>query len=1358
MHSRLPIPSSSLADMISAGLKTVAKKCVVVVFCLVCALSLLRLAGLFTQSCQAGEGIAPDRTISVVVSEPTTPEWKVIWDKARNLARREAYGQAASLYSTLFQLKPNIEEATWEYCKVLLKIENFTTVNKILPGLLEKTPDRSEYLFAAGQLAVHEKDWTLAARYYGKVLEKDPAGELADAALEGLANSLKAQGRKDSAFTLLEQLIARKPRRMDLLQEGALTAQQLGFTHKARKLYERLLAAEKVDDRVIFLAANAFDTPGYEQKSSLLWSEYLKSHPDYLPFRRKLVDYHLKAGNYHEAIPHIAYLAEHLDNNDEFLLKAGTVNLHQLRRPDKALGYLERYLIKHPDDVAVKQQIVDIQAILARELLSIVENDGAELLWKDLNEVTANRAAIYLAMADLLERKGMDKALLEVLTILHHNSPDNDTLSWRIACQYYRGEQYRQALGFLQKVHRNETKTKAYYAMRGKTEEILGMEIAALTSFEGALAIDPGDTKLRKTCLELAGKIGLVGRVEALFTQGAKNHHTDDDLVFTYLDQLSRNFQFSQYERVSSKYAVLLGSNQRLADRLDLMKANVLRREGKNRSAEQLLRSMLAEERSVKDVLFTLTDNAIADRNLNAAETWYQALVQRSVGQGPEFSHDEEGARRLLRKVRILKNSGEYEHAVELIRTYQKERQQGNSSALSRLPEELEKELCWLNYYQGEYKETLKTVQSLDSGSDFEPELYILSRLLVRKLKLASTTGKELETRLIVNEHPSLTRIVNVIDLELVYEQYDLIERHLQAVLKNCPESVAGNLFSVRFYLSQGKFEEAVELLTKLIETFPEEQYFTKKLIEVEVKRGRYDRGLAVFEKWKNLSGLDAFIAEDLSSQDIDETLTLARLLWGNKQQEKALRIYERLLAPTVLELLQDTFSRQQINYLYLNREQSFWSSMKLMLQSEPELVAELMEPDFLVNNLTNAAGSIVASHYELYSWQKMISNEYQARKAIFDRNYSSAEQSYKRLLDEEKTAEGMLDLAAVYGRTGKYRKEAQVYEALQNTGATSPELLSSLERSSIQMSPQNLFDVGYEEKEGRDGFVDLAKLSVGTSFQFTPDLDKEIRLSYSNNRYESINSSESAVGNLLYGSAAYEFAKDYELSFGGGTEKLDGTSDARFLYEIAVKGQLDQYFNAYLAWQQNLINDTVIAIKEDISAQGIETGLTCETPAGISFGGDFRHLNFSDGNLQNRFHGFSSYGLYGESIHLTLRYDYQYLTNTDANPVDRTVLEEEAVQDGIFYWSPESFSEHLMTVHYQHDFLGYQQGKKQGVSYYSINNAVGSEPDGIVSFTGKFNIFLEMNPHFLLKGNFTFATSDDYEEKGLSLSLHYRW
>lgn len=1340
--------------MTFSGLKTVVKNCLF--------LSCFCLVGLNGLPCQAAEGIAPDRNISVVVSEPITPDWKVLWDKARNHARMESYAQAASLYSTLLTLKPNIEEAGWEYCRVLLKLEDYAAVKKIISSLLEKNPERSEYLLAGGQIAVHDKDWTLAAKYYGKVLEKDPAGELADTALLGLTNSLKAQGRKEAAFTLLEQLIARKPRQANLLQEGALAAQHLGHAEKARKLYARLLAVQEVDDRILFSAANAFDSPGYEQQSSALWTEYLKRHPDYLPFRRKLAEYHLHGGDFEAAIPHVTYLAEQLADNDYFLLQAGTINLHQLRRPDKALHFLERYFAKHPTDVAVQQQIENIQSTLAHDFLAIVENDGASLLWNDLARITPHRAAIYLDMADLLEKQGKMTAAIEVLTIIHHHSPGDDSLALRIAEQYYRIEQYGQALGYLDKVRSQANKTKPYYTLRGNIQKILGMEVAALASFEAALGEEPGDKELRKTCLVLAGKIGLAGRMELLFSQGLKNDggRLDHELFLTYLAQLSGNFLFRQYEETGAKYSAFFGPDPRLSAQLDLMKATALRREGKNRKAEQLLRKMLVEGRLVKEVLFALVDNAIADRNIEAARTWYKTLVQHTVLAGSEFSPDEDGYQRLLRKARLLKISGEYETARTLVGVFENDwRMKSPGDNHVRLPEALRKELCWLMYYLGDYKGTLAMVQSLDQKSDFDPELYVLHRLLIRKMKLPAATGKDLETKLAAGGNPMLARILDVIDSELVYEQYEMVETHLQTVLKNCPESVTGNIFAVRYFLAKGRFDEAVERLTKLIDTFPNEPYFTKKLIEMEVKRGRYDRGIERLGKWAGgISDVNVLAAKISSSEDTEEILTLARLLWGDKQHEKSLQLYQQLLSPTVLELLSEIFRKEQINYRHLTRDKSFWDSMMLLLQSEPEVITELMEPEFLVDNLANEAGSIVAAHYEMYSWQKTIANEYHARKAVFERNYSSAEQSYKRLLDEEKTTEGMIDLAAVYGRVGKYRKEAQVYEAIQNTGTTSPELANSIERSSIQMSPQNIFDVGYEEKDGRNGLIDMAKLSMGSSFWFTPDLNKDIRLVYANNRYESLDSSASAGSNLLYGSTIYEFAKDYELIFGGGTEKLDGTSDARFLYKMVVKGQLDQHFNAYLEWQKSLVYDTVMAIKEDISRQGIETGLTCETPLGLNFGGDFRHLNYSDGNSQNRFHGFSSYGLYGEAMHLALRYDYQYLNNADANPADLQTIAEENSQEGKFYWSPESFSEHVLTLHFQHDFLGYQQGEKRGVSYYSIDNAVGSETDEIISYMGKFNIFLEMNPHFLLKGNFTFAKSEDFAEKGLSISLHYRW
>jgi hypothetical protein len=121
------------------------------------------------------------------------------------------------------------------------------------------------------------------------------------------------------------------------------------------------------------------------------------------------------------------------------------------------------------------------------------------------------------------------------------------------------------------------------------------------------------------------------------------------------------------------------------------------------------------------------------------------------------------------------------------------------------------------------------------------------------------------------------------------------------------------------------------------------------------------------------------------------------------------------------------------------------------------------------------------------------------------------------------------------------------------------------------------------------------------------------------------------------------------------------------------------------------------------------------------------------------------------------LRYDYLYFDNQDrisSAPENGAY----ATSGEVRYWSPSSFTEHRMGLRFQHDFLGYELGSKKSMSYYAIDNAVGLEDNENLSFTTKIDIFLEMSPHFLLKGNFTLSKSDDYEETGMSMSLHYRW
>ena len=427
-----------------------------------------------------------------------------------------------------------------------------------------------------------------------------------------------------------------------------------------------------------------------------------------------------------------------------------------------------------------------------------------------------------------------------------------------------------------------------------------------------------------------------------------------------------------------------------------------------------------------------------------------------------------------------------------------------------------------------------------------------------------------------------------------------------------------------------------------------------------------------------------------------------------------------------------------------------------LMLQSEPEVLAELMAPPFLIDNRTNEAGKIVSEIYEKYSWQKLITNEYNARKAIFDRNYYYAEQSYKRLLEED-SSEGMMDLAEIYSKIGKYRKEAQVYEAMQSSGTSSPELPESIERNSRQLSPQNIFVASYEKQNGRDKHINMAKSSVGTSFWFTPDLDKDIQLAYTNNHFESSDTDQSTRSNFLYSLATYEFSKGYDLVLGAGAEKFSNESDLNYPYEIQLNGQLDDYVNGHVLFEKRQVYDTVEAIQQQITYKAIETGVSIETPLGLSFGGDILHRFYNDKNSQNKLHGYTSYSIFGESVQWSFGYEFLYLTSDDKSN-SRSNISEKEFFDDLPYWSPSSFSEHRLNLHFQHDFLGFEQGAKKSMSYYSIDNTIGFEDNERMSLTTNLNIFLEMSPHFLLKGNFTLSKSDDFEDKGLSVSLHYRW
>jgi tetratricopeptide (TPR) repeat protein len=1313
---------------------------------------------------EAVRDVIPPRTIEIISGGQLAPSWKTLWDQGRTLVVAGKQLEAAKVYGQLFDTKPQLEQASWEYCQLLLDLGDNKTAARVIASLLERHSNQSKYLLTAGTIALKNDDLPAAAIFFGRVLEKQPTGDLADQALEGMIKGLRGQGRRELALVAAERLLVRRPNDIRLLQETASEAKALGQINKVKNLLRQLIMLPALDDTIILQLVAAFDTPELLHETDELCEKYLERHPLFLPFRKKLSSRYLEVGRFNDALRHLYVLADNDDKSDSALLLAGRVSYRHANRPDKALALLERYLVKHPDNREVSSEIVEIRRVLAEDFLSIVENSGAKLLWEDLTKITGQREEIFKQLANLLENKGAVKEYAEVLAILFQYHPEDGENAVRLVKQLYADKAYEQARAVLERIDSRKNKDKTFHLLRAKILEMFGEKQGALAAMEAALRLDPSDVELCRTTIELAGGLGETKRMRTAFeileSRVGKNG-VQVEVIVSYLRQLAINSLFHEFRNLLRDFHPALVTDQATKNSIDLLSIETLRRQGKIFEAEQALRLMLLEERSLPEVVTALIDIALEGTDFQRANSWLTYFKQIDEISNGHVAQ-KQLAPVLLSEIRLARRAGDLQLLSKLLHEPTvASRGKGGNGILQNSPfhAQLELERCWLSILQEDFAHAQRLFNSVSPEARNLPDYYVISALARKHLQ---KNGSDSVLSNVVFPEPvvELNLLPRIVEVLIQLQEYDLAQVYVQRLRQFNSDSTIAITLRIRLAFARGAYDEAKTLLGLLEKRFPDEGYFVSLRLAIALRTGDYANGLKL---WKHHYGqFDSSLpAEGAQSSiaigEFERMVLLARLLWGDKQHEKALQVYRRLLSPSVETVLKDTFRERRITYTHLLEEKKWWDGVLRILHSTPNIVEQLMEAGFLLANRENEVSKILTEQYALFNVQKTIAGEYHARKAILDRNYAAAELTSKQVVEEQNSPEGLIDLATIYGRVGKYRKEAQIYEALQNTGTMSPELQASMDRSSQQLSPQNIIDVAFNDKLGRDGIIDLQTTVLGSSFSVTPNLQSELFVSYANNRYRSINPGAIANGNSLYVSTVYDFDKEIELRLGGGGHKIDGDSNLLLLHDTGIKGRLDQYFSAFLNWRKAMVDDNVETLRAETTFQQFDAGMICDTSLGLSFGGDFRHRNYSDDNTQNRFHAFSSYGIYGENIHVVGRYDFQYLANTDGGDAQESVADLSS-ESTVLYWKPSFWSEHLWSLTFRQDFFGYEGAGVQRNSYYTISNAVGFDDGDTLWYQGRFDIFLEMNPHFLLKGNFTVTKGDEFEEKGLGISLHYRW
>jgi tetratricopeptide (TPR) repeat protein len=1360
--------------------------------------------------------IAPERDI-VTIDTSKAPEWKALWDEAREMTRQGRYSEAAKGYAKLLSVKKNIEEASWEYSLVLIALSHWEQAAFVLEGLLERDPLRSEYLLSAGSVALKMKEYGRAAAYYRRVtqksgssvkvegkdgpvslapgreysplsvnLEKDPSQQGTEA-LIGLVAALHGAGKSEEAFPLMEQLFLLRPNDTSLLHQLAVHAVKSGRHEMALVYYEKLIANEAVDDRVLLEAAEVFERSGervrtdrrsqletVDTKPSLAfvcWEKYLQRHPDYLPFQKKIADYFLARGEKKAALPHLLVLLSQDENRDKYLLPVGSIYLFDLGRPDKALSFYEEYFQLHPENKDVALEIAGIQAKLAHDLVGRVDREGAGLLWKELAPITPNRLAIYTSMIQLLEQQGNRKELTEVLTIIHQHDPLNREVILRLAeleLEQNRPGRVDNLLDLLPQEELKKEQKARYFLIRGRYADQREIFSQALGWYEQYLELESGVLSVRLRCMELSASLGLIKRYEEHYQLARRDVVSEQDRLHLDLQYAKVLLANGLVTRAGILCRQLINDGQGgdvfLAE-CHFALADALYREENSFEAEQVLRQMLMDGVKIEATLYKLVEFEIESRELDLAQVWFQLLSDRSGHTAVSPVCGEEELTLPLLQARILAASGKFGKAIEVVRGYREVLAQ-HCPKEAGTKKQADLLLCHFYLLDNQVDKGRKLIAEMHKAYPLDLEVRIIEQQLEvgRSGKGQGGGVDDLLEKTYGNEFVSLMRASQ---LEQKYGDRDAAHKHIRMALQAEPESLAARVAIARILQEQGESEAAVAAWQSLVAEYPQELGFGRHLLEGEFKQGLFKQIITKLSPSRPEGlGKTLMALPDTGHLLTWQRLMLARALWAERQWVEAVAVYDTLLQPSVEKIFTEKITENQIEIVLPSPRQSLWNMITFTAPPEPDRLSQVMDPVFVLRQRGEPAGRIGTELYAEYRWQQLAARELSARRALAQGDYYQAMKEYLEVTERDPSPESLFDLAGIYSRLGLLGKEALLYEEIAQNNPDYPELAAAVERNSLKREPKGMLDFGYSSQSGRDGYLDMKQTRGGGSVWMLPTLRQEMSAGWSTIHAVSENTDQDVWRNRFL--AEYSFYPHYAIDFIAkiGGDKIGDTSDTEAgsahydiipLYHFETRGRIGDELHGFVRITQDVVDDTVQALKQGISKRDMEGGVSVDLLPRLFCGGEYSFSEYSDTNHQNRYHVWASYLLFTEPTLLRVTYGQQLLHNDESNLGQNFTNGSLFSPDDHPYWSPSEYWQNQVSVHFEHHLAADVLGRS-APSYYTLDYSIGYEEGGYDSHSFGGDIFLEMSRHFLLNSSFDMIQGGQEIRKDVALSLVYRW
>ncbi len=1302
--------------------------------------------------------LAPARKI-IIEGQPV-PEWRIIWEEARQQIRSGDYEKAVKRYQALLVIKTNLEEARWELARLQLHLRHLKAAAALLELLVEADPQRSAYLNALGLIMYAKGSYDRAIDLFGQAYRLGADADAGLYALTGLIDSLLKTGKKREALSLLEELFRRKPAAFEVRRTLALLAVELGAYEKARLHLAALADRQDAGPYILLQTARVHQRLGLANLAAAYWQRLLTREPADIEAHAALAVYYENAGRFKDALPHLLAQEREDPVNPVLLAEIGRIIL-MTGEPERALVYYERYLNLRPDDPEVIATVVKIQEGMAHDLVTKGEDDEALSLWKRLAKGASNRLAIYRAMADLLTSQGRDKELRPVLEVIHGLDPADDSTTLRLALMYLDNGMLGESKIFFGKLAKTGCRSADFFFGRGVLYEKLNQPERAITEYESMLKLFPARDDVRLRLIRLAGALGSLSVVlanSAEFSSGLTTGEKNEIKLIKAATLRDNGFYWAaldEYRPIAAAWQAPLtpgqksSTTQEVRDSVWLAMAATYRAAGLNYEAEQTLR--LALNADPGNIVFagalfelTLRVGRYAD-----AENWLRTFERyRPKDRAWEVQ---------LFRARLLAAKGDGCAAVKIASrlfvdfpTGEEKPVAMRKPAVAVAPRlRVGIALCRFLLSSGRVAAAERISRDLLAGYRDHLELFVLrGEVLSRAGDPAGAEKIFAGARALAAKDPrDLLRLAELYrDYGDRKQMYDLA----MSIGRRIADSLKAKFLLVEALEGVGKRQEALALLAGVMKEYPANTRAMTETARLLFKVGRFEEALAQCEAILALAG---------QPERPDILLLQARVLWAAHRWPEALAVYKAYLASPVEKLLAARLENNGLVPELSVKKRTFWDIITFSTGEPSGLLEVVMSPLYAAGNDSQekkAVNALAVPLYARYRWQEKFAGELEARQAVQRREYNRAVESYDALLADQPNEGLLFDLAGIYSQMGCLGKEAAVYEQMRRLNPDFPGLADAARRNMLKRRPRLSVGYGRREDESWDSHRAIQKEWRQADLWFSPRIQHEFDLTASRIRYRSTNSDDSIWSKRAFFSYRSDLTKDVSLSMGGGIEDLDDDSSNTGVFMCSMLGKIGDRVKGRIALIREMTADTIASLTRKITQQNIEAGITIDFFPRLLVGGKYGFTDYSDNNQLNKYTLWSSYILFTEPTLLKFSYRYDF---KDAGEGVRlgTPTEDGFAVDDHPYWSPKNYWLNRFTLYFKHQLA--DDTLKRGIpKYYIAEYSLGYDSRGYDMQTLHGGFFMELTNNFIVEAAARVSESRSLRNKELSLSATYRW